>query len=128
MKRLENGSKLGDVSALVKVVANLPIDGRDQADRRRRLVAELCKLVGDQTSDGRPGGNGAAPSHSVIANLTGLSPRMRQTLGFLIKGDSERQISLKLGISQHTVHVYVRQLYKRFDVSSRGELLARFIR
>ena len=119
--RSGNGSKLGDVSALVKVVANLPIDGQDQADRRRRLVAELCKLIGAQTSG--VNGNGG-----LLANLTGLSPRMRQTLGFLIQGDSERQIALKLKISQHTVHVYVRQLYKRFDVNSRGELLARFIR
>jgi DNA-binding CsgD family transcriptional regulator len=125
--RSANGSKLGDVSALVKVVAKLPIDGQDQADRRRRLVAELCKLIGAQTSNGNGktndnGGGGA------LAHLTGLSPRMRQTLGFLIQGDSERQIALKLKISQHTVHVYVRQLYKRFDVNSRGELLARFIR
>ena len=40
----------------------------------------------------------------------------------------ERQVALKLKISQHTVHVYVKQLYKRFGVSSRGELLARFVR
>jgi DNA-binding CsgD family transcriptional regulator len=125
--RSANGSKLGNVSALVKVVANLPIVGQDQADRRRRLVAELCRLIGAQTSSGNGntndnGGGGA------LAHLTGLSPRMRQTLGFLVQGDSERQIALKLKISQHTVHVYVRQLYKRFDVNSRGELLARFIR
>jgi len=120
-----NGSKLGNVSAVVKVVANLPIDGQDQADRRRRLVAELCKLIGAQTSDGSGDGTGHG---GALANVTGLSPRMRQTLGFLVQGDSERQIALKLKISQHTVHVYVRQLYKRFDVNSRGELLARFIR
>jgi DNA-binding CsgD family transcriptional regulator len=119
------------VSALVKLVANLPIDGQDQAGRRRRLVAELCKLVGAQTSGGGGSGgsgNGHANGNHLIAGLTGLSPRMRQTLGFLLQGDSERQIALKLKISQHTVHVYVRQLYTRFDVNSRGELLARFIR
>jgi DNA-binding CsgD family transcriptional regulator len=125
--RSANGSKLGNVSALVKVVANLPIDGQDQADRLRRLVAELCKLIGTQTSSGNGNGNGNGGG-GALAHLTGLSPRMRQTLGFLVQGDSERQIALKLKISQHTVHVYVRQLYKRFDVNSRGELLARFIR
>jgi len=112
-----NGSKLGNVSAIVKVVANLPIDGNDGTDRRRKLVAELCKIVGAQTN----GGGGVAPG------VTDISPRMRQTLQYLVKGDTERQIALKLKISQHTVHVYVKQLYKRFNANSRGELLAKFI-
>jgi DNA-binding CsgD family transcriptional regulator len=111
-----NGSKLGNVAAMVKVVANLPIDGQDQASRRRRLVAELCKMVGAHASGG------------VVSDQVGLSPRMRQTLQCLIEGDSERQTALKLKISQHTVHVYVKQLYKRFNANSRGELLARFVR
>jgi DNA-binding NarL/FixJ family response regulator len=53
---------------------------------------------------------------------------MRQTLEALMAGDSEKQIALKLHVSQHTVHVYVKQLYKRFGTNSRGELLARFVR
>jgi DNA-binding CsgD family transcriptional regulator len=59
---------------------------------------------------------------------SGLSPRHRQTLQRLLAGDSEKQIAAHLGVSPHTVHVYVKALYRRFDVSSRGELLARFIR
>jgi DNA-binding CsgD family transcriptional regulator len=114
--RANGSSKLGNVAAMVKVVATLPIDGADQASRRRQLVAELCKMVGAHASGG------------VVSDLVGLSPRMRETLQCLIEGDSERQTALKLKISQHTVHVYVKQLYKRFDVSSRGELLARFVR
>lgn len=112
----KNGSKLGDASAMVKLVANLPIDGADQASRRRQLVAELCKMVGAHASGG------------VVSDVVGLSPRMRQTLQCLIEGDSERQTALKLKISQHTVHVYVKQLYKRFNANSRGELLSRFVR
>jgi DNA-binding CsgD family transcriptional regulator len=53
---------------------------------------------------------------------------MRQTLEALVAGDSEKQIALKLRVSPHTVHVYVKQLYKRFGANSRGELLARFVR
>jgi len=43
-------------------------------------------------------------------------------------GDSEKQIAAKMKVSPHTVHVYVKQLYKRFGASSRGELMARFVR
>jgi DNA-binding CsgD family transcriptional regulator len=71
------------------------------------------------------GAKGCSPS---VADGFDLAPRLRQTLELLVAGDSERQVALKLKISQHTVHVYVKQLYKRFGVNSRGELLARFIR
>jgi hypothetical protein len=52
---------------------------------------------------------------------------MSQTLQYLLAGDSEKQIANRLRLSQHTVHVYVKALYRRHSVSSRGELLARFI-
>ena len=113
--------RMADMAAMVGLVARLPIDGERAAERRRRLLAELCKVIGAHVT----GGNGRSPS---VADGFDLAPRLRQTLEFLVAGDSERQVALKLKISQHTVHVYVKQLYKRFGVSSRGELLARFVR
>jgi DNA-binding CsgD family transcriptional regulator len=57
-----------------------------------------------------------------------LSPRMQETLRFLLDGMSEKQIADRLGISRTTVHEYVTALYRRFGVSSRAELMARWIR
>jgi DNA-binding CsgD family transcriptional regulator len=51
-------------------------------------------------------------------------PRLQQVLMCLMEGDSEKQIAQRLGITQHTVHYHVRELYRRFGVSSRGQLLA----
>jgi hypothetical protein len=42
-----------------------------------------------------------------------------------MKGDSEKQIARALGVSPHTVHVYVKMLYRYFQVNSKGELLAK---
>jgi DNA-binding CsgD family transcriptional regulator len=56
---------------------------------------------------------------------TELAPRLAQTLAALKDGCSEKQVSLRLGISQHTVHNYVKALHQRFGVNSRGELLAK---
>jgi DNA-binding NarL/FixJ family response regulator len=109
-------SKLGDMNAMAKLVAKLPVNGADAAQRQRRLVAELCKVVGAHVSDG------------VRAEAVGLSPRLRQTLEALLVGDSEKQVAIKLKVSPHTVHVYVKRLYKHFGASSRGELHARFAR
>jgi DNA-binding CsgD family transcriptional regulator len=74
-----------------------------------------------------PNGNGDRNGHALPLPVEGLSPRMHQTLQRLLAGDSEKQIALRLDRSRHTVHVYVKQLYKRFGVCSRGELLARFV-
>jgi DNA-binding NarL/FixJ family response regulator len=66
----------------------------------------------------------AVPSALIHADL---SPRLRQTLERLLCGDGEKQIAARLKLSTHTVHVYVKALHKRYNVSSRSELLAHFI-
>lgn len=58
----------------------------------------------------------------------GLSPRQRQTLVCLLDGDSEKQAAIRLGLSRHTVHQYVKELYRHFGVASRGELHTRCLR
>lgn len=59
--------------------------------------------------------------------VSGLTDRRREVLERLIEGDSEKQIGFLLGVSRATVHEHVLAIYKHFGVSSRGELLARFI-
>jgi DNA-binding CsgD family transcriptional regulator len=56
---------------------------------------------------------------------TALPPRLTQTLEELLLGRSEKEIALRLELSRHTIHNYVKALHQRFGVSSRGELLAR---
>jgi DNA-binding CsgD family transcriptional regulator len=57
-----------------------------------------------------------------------LPPRLRQTLHFLLQGDSEKQVAARLGVSQSTAHEYITALYRRFDVHSRAELMAHAMR
>jgi len=57
-----------------------------------------------------------------------LSPRERQVLDRLAKGDSVKQVATSLGLSQHTVTDYAKSLHKKFGVNSRGELLARVLK
>jgi DNA-binding CsgD family transcriptional regulator len=57
-----------------------------------------------------------------------LSRRLRQTLNGLLHGLSEKQIARELSMSPHTIHCYVKQLYARYAVNARSELLALWIR
>lgn len=59
---------------------------------------------------------------------TRLPPRLEQVLERLLAGDSAKQVAAFLQISTHTVNDHIKELYRRFGVSSRGELLAEFVR
>ncbi len=56
-----------------------------------------------------------------------LSPRLRQTLQLLLAGHAEKQIAARMTLSRHTVHQYIRNLYRRVNVCSKAELLAKLL-
>jgi DNA-binding CsgD family transcriptional regulator len=110
--------------------------------RKWRLLADMCRVLGARatglpaaTPAAAPVGKPAGPvtpepasRPPAVAVDVPLSPRVRQTLDRLLCGDSEKQVARQLGVSQHTVHVYVKTLYRKLCVNTRGELLAKFVR
>jgi DNA-binding NarL/FixJ family response regulator len=111
------GSQLVSRVPLVRVakgIGDASPSGMD-AMAKRRLIADVCKVVGTRVGAVMPD----------ACNDPRLSRRQRQTLRHLLEGDLEKQVAAKLGVSRHTVHVYVKALYKHFGVCSRGELLAK---
>lgn len=115
--------------ALGSVADDVAGQAMDTVARKRQLVADFCRLIGhrlagDETATSRIS---SGPSSADAGELPPLSPRMRQTLDALLDGDSEKQIARKLSLSKHTVHVYVKAIYRGFAVNSRGELLSRFV-
>jgi len=54
-----------------------------------------------------------------------LPPRLQRTLEALLRGLSEKEVAADLRLSRHTIHGYVKELYRLHDVSSRPELMAR---
>jgi DNA-binding NarL/FixJ family response regulator len=52
---------------------------------------------------------------------TALSDREREVLNLLSKGFAYQEIADLLGISPHTVRTYVRRLYEKLQVTSRGQ-------
>lgn len=116
--RKQISTRLGNVSALVRASATASPRNGEGIIQRRRLVAMFCSMLGAQAVEGKPVASGGPP----------LSRRERQTLELLLAGNAEKQIASQLSISRHTVHVYVKSLYKRFGVNSRPELLAKWVR
>jgi DNA-binding CsgD family transcriptional regulator len=102
--------------AITSMCVHRAIGDRDFSPREVRLMrffhAELGRLLRGPLVSGIEPGIGL------------LSPRLRQTLAYLLEGDSERSVAARLGLSQATAHQYVTMLYRKFGVRSRSQLLA----
>ena len=129
------GTQSDAATALPEQGVALPVDAQVQ---RRRMVADLCRLVGqqlgavrretpvepsarDSNGENRPGD--PRPGRGVA-----ISPRAREVLALLLDGASEKQIARQLKLSQHTVHHHVKAIYRAHDVASRGELLSKCLK
>jgi DNA-binding NarL/FixJ family response regulator len=87
-------------------------------DRRlvRLLHREIAPMIGRQL---------AATNEPSASQL---SQQRRQVLECLLEGDSEKQVSARLGLTRQTVNQYVKAVYRHFRVHSRAQLMARWIR
>ena len=56
-----------------------------------------------------------------------LPPRQLEVLTHLLTGKSEKQVAAEMRLSYNTLHHYVKALYRHFGVTSRVELLARWV-
>jgi DNA-binding CsgD family transcriptional regulator len=63
-------------------------------------------------------------THALDVPLAGLSDGQRHVLRLLVQGASEKQAAAALGLSYHTIHTHVKQIYRQLQVRSRGELMA----
>jgi DNA-binding CsgD family transcriptional regulator len=95
-------------------------DDRPLAARQRRILHllhhEIAPLIGTRLTTWRH------------RSMQGLSPRLRQVLDLLLDGGGEAEIARHLHRSTPTVHAHVMSLYRHFEVNSRGELMAYFVR
>jgi DNA-binding CsgD family transcriptional regulator len=66
-----------------------------------------------------------APPPSA-GSLSALRPREREVLARLLAGAPYKAVAIDMGISVHTVHDYVKAIFRELRVSSKGELIARF--
>jgi DNA-binding CsgD family transcriptional regulator len=100
----------------------------------------LFRALGERKFNGRDKAF-LATAHKELAPMVGrrlaaahepsamqLSSRLRQVLDCLLEGNSEKQVAARLGLTPQTVNQYVKAIYRHFHVSSRAELMARWIR
>jgi len=93
---------------------------RDFGPRDRAVAREAHAAVGPLV--GGPLARFADPSPAA------LPPRVRQVLRSLLEGDSDKQTAARFGLTRHTVNGYAKVVFRYFGVTTRAELLARWVR
>lgn len=71
---------------------------------------------------------GKMPADDAPRPVPRLSPRERQVLELLLAGETVKETGARLKLSYRTVEGHVKALHRKFNVSSRGELLARCLK
>lgn len=59
----------------------------------------------------------------VLVNRLGLSPREAEIVRLVFDDLSKDAVARQLNLSPYTIHTYLRRLYRKLDVRSRGELM-----
>ena len=75
--------------------------------------------------------DGRSPDSSAAALDTGdhiLTPREREILTLLGEGLVNREIGVRLGISEHTVKTHLAAIYEKLEASNRAEAVATGLR
>ena len=110
--------------------------GREDGQARLRLrdTSGRWLVVHASCLDGRAGGGTVAvvvePAKSadiapIVIEAYGLSPRERDVVRAVARGLSTPEIAAEMFLSAHTVRDYIKSVFEKAGVSSRGELVAK---
>lgn len=127
------------LSPVVAVVARAPmvVAGRERGPASTRIQAPGGRWIYVQASslhvpDQSPGPIAVTvgPAKSaqiapIIFEAYGLTPREQQITQLVARGLTNQQIAAALHLSPHTVRDYLKAVFEKLDVSSRGELVAK---
>lgn len=113
-------AKPGPGGKLSCLLLALPPSERDFTPRHQAIVQEIHKEITALISGPLAGFHEPSPAD--------LPPRVRQTFRCLLEGDSDKQAACRLGLGRHTINQYAKTIFAHFGVSSRVELLARWLR
>jgi DNA-binding CsgD family transcriptional regulator len=97
---------------------------RAERERAERVLADLAASV-RRTGFAAPG---RAPVECTDAAPAAVSPRERAVLACVAEGLTNRQISDRLAISEHTVHRHVTNILRKLDLPSRAAAAAHAVR
>ena len=91
-----------------------------------QILSSMPKILGKLVA-----GHSIVPT-DILRKLTSetgdtLSRREHEILALLVDGLTNFQISARLGLSENTVKYYLKAIYQKLDVNSRGAAIAKYV-
>jgi DNA-binding CsgD family transcriptional regulator len=128
-----------DITALARVLEGTrALDAETAAPAMRDAITEFLRRLDDGPFDEGDrellrsalalGESDPRSSSVELVAAPKLRRRHKETLDCLLTGATEKEIAVQLGLSVHTVHQYVKAIYRRFRVTSRAQLMASRLR
>ncbi|WP_327581890.1 helix-turn-helix transcriptional regulator [Nonomuraea sp. NBC_00507] len=133
-----------DAASPPMVVFGTLMQARAIAEARERGIARarlrspvtgqwvVCHASCLRNPDGRPGNLAlviepakAAEIAPIIVQAYELSPREQEITQLIAQGAATAEIAGRLSLSAHTIRDYIKAIFEKVGVSSRGELVAR---
>ncbi|TVT49727.1 MAG: response regulator transcription factor [Denitromonas halophila] len=102
---------------LKNIEAETLIDAIRMASRGEPVVSPL--MMGKLLANRSHGGPSAANPAAADAELDKLTPREREILACIAKGQSNKQIARNLEVAESTVKIHVQSVLKKLHLSSR---------
>ncbi len=66
--------------------------------------------------------------HGPVSQIEAMTSREEEVLRFLVKGLIKKEIADELSISQHTVDMHLRSVYRKLEVRSQTEAVSKALR
>jgi LuxR family maltose regulon positive regulatory protein len=133
---LDGGAPIQRLLVLLMDSDNEPAEWRERQDvdtLRGFIAALLLEFAGSPgtgsgsrwTSVAGAAAQRATESDETLAIAREVTPREFQVLGLLVQGDRDKDIAHALGISASTVKHHLQSLFRKLDVQSRTQAIAR---
>ena len=129
---------LGQESGPVIVILGVRLADADLATSLKALHKDFPHVLMGQILESLPRilgklvvGHSLVPT-DILRRLTNdtsdaLSRREHEILGLLVDGLTNFQISARLGLSENTVKYYLKAIYQKLGVNSRGGAIAKYV-
>jgi PAS domain S-box-containing protein len=105
-----------------------PTDTRRAVTRVAQLEDSLWRIGAEVAASGVWFPTARVPDPATFPQLADMTPRQREVLRRLVRGERVSTIAAGLSVSQSTVRNHLAHIFERFGVHSQAELLALFER
>jgi FixJ family two-component response regulator len=109
----------GDVPAAIQAMKRGAVDFLEKPLEPERLLAAVQKAIRQDETERRD----EAARHQLRKRLKLLTPRERQVLDHMMRGETSKEIAGHLGIASTTVEVHRSKVSKKLGYDSLAELL-----